>query len=356
MEPFNLDISLDYGEEDFDFGSQLSSASSTRSFSTTPSCAPITPHSGRSTPQQHKTSTGFGPVRENGPTTTPTSSSMDDYLITEVKAEILAWEAYPPTPSKYPTDSPYNMDIEHATVMHSSLPQYGNAMDFNNHNMLEQYPFSDNLTSPFNVPPPPYSLHNPTWDNSSLWTNPSENSLGFLDKPDSPALVPVLSDVSLQDRSIRRPPPYLSNTMRRHLPMENAQRKSSVLHRVQNGEVSRRGKFQPGFIASIPSAQHRCQMPECALKDAGKKGYKRAEHLKRHFRSKHSHGEDDEICKFCGHNFSTRKDNYKSHLYLHTKHERSSTSRTLYHPDAVLEYAEIMSQTKRRNTAKKNTK
>ncbi|KAH6653583.1 hypothetical protein BKA67DRAFT_679381 [Truncatella angustata] len=230
-------------------------------------------------------------VLGGGLTTSPTLSSIDDNfdrevqteVMTEVKTDIPCWKAYSPALPNNALDSLYSMDIDSVSLMHSEPALYGDFMGFNNHQALEQHPFSDNLVSCFNVSPPYYPLQYQRQDDTSLWGNPSENSLAFLDEPDS--VLAATTDVFLQDQN-KHPLLYPCNNARDHLRMKSAQREPSVVHHVQNRGVSLRGKFEPGAIASIPSAQHKCQMLACASKNAGKKGYKRAEHLKRHIKSR----------------------------------------------------------------------
>ncbi|KAK6073718.1 C2H2 finger domain-containing protein [Seiridium cupressi] len=351
MDHFNLNISLDYIDEDFDFGSKLSSTSSARSFSSAGSCAPITPRSGRSTPQQHVTSTSLSLVTEYN--CTPSERSMGDYLPSDTKAEIPTCDPFPSIPTRKASPSPYNMNIEHATLMNTTVPAYGDIIDFTTLQAMEDYSFSDHMSSsPFNAPPPPYSLYNGSCDSNTLWPYQPENSLEYLSN-DQPSLTLSLRNMALPERSTL-PSPYHPINTRRQLPIESAQHKSAILHRIQNGgKVTKRGRYGSTLgpnIGQIKPGTHKCQMPECV----GKKGYKRSEHLKRHMESVHNPDANTVQCEYCGHNFN-RKDNWKQHLLLHTKSARSATARTNYFPEAVAKYEEEMLKTKRRNTMKKRS-
>ncbi|KAH8678211.1 hypothetical protein BX600DRAFT_507176 [Xylariales sp. PMI_506] len=358
-----MDLPLEYGDDDFDFGSQMSSASSARSFSTAPSCAPITPQSGRSTPQQQASSMSFNTAITYE--LTPPVSAVDDYFsAAEVKPEFpSSCEPLPSTPSRKDILSQYNMDFDHASVLGSALPSHGHALDFSNTHSLEGYSFSDHLSSsPFSMPPPPYTLNTTSCDNT-MWAYSGDGSMVFVDKSESPSSALSARHMPLiHDRSNLPPPPYLASTSRRRLCMEDIQQKSSVLHQVQNGarvptkrerynRNNGHGQLGPN-IQHVASGAFRCDYPECA----GRRAYKRSEHLKRHKNSCHSQNpsENNMTCQFCGHVFN-RKDNWRQHMKLHTMDSRP-IARTQFFPEAQAVYEAEMKRTKHRNPSKKKLK
>ncbi|KXJ96362.1 hypothetical protein Micbo1qcDRAFT_154914, partial [Microdochium bolleyi] len=93
----------------------------------------------------------------------------------------------------------------------------------------------------------------------------------------------------------------------------------------------------------IPQGMYRCDFPECA----NRRPFKRQEHLKRHKETKHKLDGVIFSCPFCSKTFN-RRDNYRSHLLLHTKKDRT-ISRTRYDPRALALYDEEMRNTKHRN-------
>ncbi|KAI0124785.1 hypothetical protein BJ170DRAFT_696358 [Xylariales sp. AK1849] len=356
MDQFNMDLRLEYGDEDFDFGSQMSSASSARSFSTASSCAPITPQSGRSSPQQ-SSSMDFDP--SIGYEITPSNSTLDGYLTAEVKPEFSICDGLLETPTRKPMLPTYTMDFEQPGVLDSMLPSHGSTMEFARPHGLENYSFSEHMTSsPFSNPPPPYSLTNPSCESNSIWTYQGDNSMIFLDKTESPAVPSSARHLPIHNRSAL-PPSYLASNGRRQLCMEDVQQKSSVLHRVQYGgrvhpkrERYGRGNghgHQGPHIPTITTGQFKCTFPECA----GRKAYKRSEHLKRHKNSFHQQNPDEnnKTCDFCGHVFN-RRDNWRQHLKLHTMDARP-IARTQFYPEAKALYDAEMKRTKHRNPSKK---
>lgn len=275
-----MDLSLGYEREDFDFGSQLSSASSARSFSTAPSCAPITPQSGRSTPRQHVPSMNFNSVTEYE--FTPQESSMNDYFPADIKTEFPAGETFSTTPNKKPTGSPYSMDVENVDFLNAGSSSYGNMMNIGQPSFLEQLPFSSQMTSsPFCPPAPSYSVHNPPCD-TSLWSYPFDNTLGLFDKAEPSNRTSSLRNISLQSKNPLPPPRYVANHPRRHLPLQTVRDKTTILHHVQGGgRISKKARYTNlGVPFKMEEAgRFPCDMPECVKQG---KVYKRAEHLKRH--------------------------------------------------------------------------
>ncbi|ETS73278.1 hypothetical protein PFICI_14883 [Pestalotiopsis fici W106-1] len=352
MEHFNVDMSLEYDEDEFNsFGSQLSSASSARSFSTAPSCVPITPQSGRSSPQQHTASMSFTSISDYN--FTPPGSSMDGYFPSNVKSEFRPRDMEPSTPSKKSTVSPYNMNFEQSAFLNSTLPCYEHMMDFQPPGL--EYSFSDQMpTSPFDHRPPPYSTHHSGPDNGALWLCPSQSSFAYSEKLSSPQSTTLcLKSLSLQEGS-SAPSPYVSSNLRRQVAIDDVQQKSSLLHRVQNGgRVGKKGKrtgTMGSQITTVPPSKFKCEYPECA----NEKAYKRAEHLKRHWTTKHNPDVELHHCPFCDRSFN-RSDNFTPHLFLHVDPVQSGPKRTKYHPDAKRVYEAEMLRKKRRDGGKKQS-
>lgn len=278
MESFNLDISLDYTEE-FNFGSRLSSASSARSFSTASSRAPITPQSGRSTPQQCVPSMSLKSLAEYE--FTSPNNSMDDYFSTDIKGEFPVCDIISLTPAKKTTASQYTMDVDQTTFMTPNPSSYGNVMDFNPQSFLEPLPFSDPMNlSPFAGSSTPYSINDHPGNSPSLWSCQFENPLEYLTRTESPAFTSPLGDYALQDRST----PLPSSHPRRSASMQNTRDKTSLSHQVQSDP---RDLKQPSCleleqlgIKTEEPGKFACDMPKC-IKQAKK--YQRMEHLKRHW-------------------------------------------------------------------------
>ncbi|KAI0431375.1 hypothetical protein F5Y09DRAFT_355032 [Xylaria sp. FL1042] len=132
------------------------------------------------------------------------------------------------------------------------------------------------------------------------------------------------------------------------------QERTAALHEVQNGsKTSRRGKApvvtverrtatKSGVIKAVlcQSGKHICTFDGC------NKAFKRAEHLKRHFKCQHS---DTPLnyCPFCPGTFN-RLDNYRGHIKLH----KNTDGRVKYHPDARAFYDKLNSQITPRKTRK----
>ncbi|OAA57565.1 Zinc finger, C2H2-type/integrase, DNA-binding protein [Niveomyces insectorum RCEF 264] len=78
---------------------------------------------------------------------------------------------------------------------------------------------------------------------------------------------------------------------------------------------------------------------KCIVKNCPSRPFKRSEHLKRHVTTHHDN-KDAFPCEFCGRVFN-RKDNWRSHLKLHTV-ARGKNARTDYFPKAVRVFDEEM--------------
>ncbi|KAF3014404.1 hypothetical protein E8E14_004735 [Neopestalotiopsis sp. 37M] len=354
MEHFNVDISLEYDEDEFNsFGSQLSSASSARSFSTAPSCVPITPQSGRSSPQQHSASMSFTSISDYN--FTPPGSSMEGYFPSNIKSEFHSRDIEPSTPSKRSTVSPYNMNFEQPAFLNSTLPCYEQMMDFPPPGL--DYSFSDHIPSaPFDHKQASYSAHHSGSDNASLWLCPPQGSFAYSEKLASPQSTTLcLKNLTLQEGS-SLPAHYVRSNLRRQVSIDNVQQKSSLLHRVQNGgRIGKKGKSNgtmDSLITKVTSGKFKCEVSGCPNRN----GYKRAEHLKRHWNTKHNPDVQLDQCPFCDRSFNRyRSDNFTSHLLLHVDPEPSGPKRTKYHPDAKRVYEAEMLRKKRRDGGKKQS-
>lgn len=280
MDQFHIDLHLDYGDERFDFDTHFSSASSSRSFSTAPSCAPITPQSGRSTPHQH-TSTPMSLNPSIRYELTPPASSFDDYFQSSVKSEHPGSDELPSTPSRKQM-SPFGMDI-----LNSTLPPYGESMGFTSSHVVENFSFSDNMaSSPFTLPPPHhYAVHSaPAYENPTMLPYQTGSPLAFLEENGSLAVQPSVRGSPGQERYVMTLP-YVSGHSRRQMHMDDVQQRSMSLHHVQRGRVPKRERRRQQSIGVdiliAEQGNFPCPEPECA----GKKAYKRMEHMKRHMNS-----------------------------------------------------------------------
>ncbi|CAK7219442.1 hypothetical protein SCUCBS95973_003823 [Sporothrix curviconia] len=87
-------------------------------------------------------------------------------------------------------------------------------------------------------------------------------------------------------------------------------------------------------VSRVASGAYKCLVPGCPSRP-----FKRSEHLKRHVTTHHEN-KDSFPCEFCGRHFN-RKDNWRSHLKLHTV-TRGKNARTDYYPAAVRIYEHEM--------------
>ncbi|KAK4247269.1 hypothetical protein C7999DRAFT_14684 [Corynascus novoguineensis] len=91
-----------------------------------------------------------------------------------------------------------------------------------------------------------------------------------------------------------------------------------------------------------PTKPYKCHVEGCI------KSYRRNEHVKRHIQT--AHGQTTFPCPFCNH-VANRRDNYMSHLKLHTK-PRAGKPRVTFSGDAVEEFAKEKSKNRRRRSSK----
>ncbi|KAI8634281.1 hypothetical protein F5Y19DRAFT_207425 [Xylariaceae sp. FL1651] len=365
-----MDIHMDLRvgfDEDFSFGGQsLSCSSSSGSFSSASTANssqdPFTPTSGRSTPglqpmlMEHDTvacgtSTSFG--------LTPPASAFGSYFPSDTKAEIphyLNYEALSATPSRKASLQTSAMDFECAPMIPTPTTSQNNSLQSANPQSLGHYPFADQLFSPpLEFPPPPYSLENSTYDIAPSWTWPGESPVNFFERHNSPGTSTTLKEISLRERH-NAPPPYFSLHDRKRLCVDGVQQKTTALHQVQQGyRVSKRNRTQKTTmiggkpVSVFPKGLHRCLHEACV----GRKPFKRQEHLKRHEISVHGDQEKiNTICEFCFKKFN-RKDNWRSHITLHTK--KGGSGRTEYFEGAQAVLDEELRRTKQRNQPKKKT-
>ncbi|KAL1898927.1 hypothetical protein Sste5346_003338, partial [Sporothrix stenoceras] len=87
-------------------------------------------------------------------------------------------------------------------------------------------------------------------------------------------------------------------------------------------------------VSRVASGAYKCIVAGCPSRP-----FKRSEHLKRHVTTHHEN-KDSFPCEFCGRHFN-RKDNWRSHLKLHTV-TRGKNARTDYFPAAVRIYEHEM--------------
>ncbi|CAK7272728.1 hypothetical protein SEPCBS119000_005276 [Sporothrix epigloea] len=101
-------------------------------------------------------------------------------------------------------------------------------------------------------------------------------------------------------------------------------------------------------VSRVASGAYKCLVPGCPSRP-----FKRSEHLKRHVTTHHEN-KDSFPCEFCGRHFN-RKDNWRSHLKLHTV-TRGKNARTDYFPAAVRIYEHEMKHiTKSRSRKEANS-
>ncbi|EPE07623.1 zinc finger protein odd-paired-like protein [Ophiostoma piceae UAMH 11346] len=100
---------------------------------------------------------------------------------------------------------------------------------------------------------------------------------------------------------------------------------------VSDGIMVRRNGLE---VSKIASGAYKCTVPGCPSRP-----FKRSEHLKRHITTHHENKEQFN-CQFCPRQFN-RKDNWRSHLKLHTA-PRGKNARTDYYSEAVTLYTEEM--------------
>ncbi|KAI1860349.1 uncharacterized protein JN550_011501 [Neoarthrinium moseri] len=264
MDQFSMDLSFEFdSDSDFCFDdSQLSSASSARSFSSASSSAPITPQPGQCTPSQQASrsfsiSTGYVEI-------TPAASSISEYFSEDIKCERPSPSPRPATPAEKPPTTPFNMD-----VMNSSLPTFSGANDFTSPHVLEQYGFVDNMS-----PPPGFETHRMSPGDSSFWA--IQGDLTCFNTPGL-TLFPTVPSQSMHRQSLQ------DNQPGRQIHVMSARQRSNALQDVQNGSESgrrnARRRQDPDVdlhYSTARAGEFVCQFEGCGLK------YQRLEHLRRH--------------------------------------------------------------------------
>ncbi|KAI1337327.1 hypothetical protein F5Y15DRAFT_418089 [Xylariaceae sp. FL0016] len=365
----HMDLRVGF-DEDFTFGSQSQSCSSTSSSFSCPSTAsssqdPFTPASGRSTPGLHPmlmdhdaapcgTSGGFD--------LTPPASAFGGYFPSDVKGEFAHYvpcEVISASPSRRASVQASTMDFDYPSMMSTSLASQSSTIQAPNPQVLGHYQFADHITSsPLAFSTPAYTLDNGACYGQTSWGWPADGPVAFFERHDSPALSSPVRDLSLRDRNSMTPS-FLASHNRRRLCVDEVQHKTSALHRAQHGhrqsmkrEKSHKRYIEGGAVSLIPKGSFHCQHADCLA--SGRKPFKRQEHLKRHFHTCHAPQPDtNTTCIFC-HRCFNRRDNYRQHLKLHAQKDRA-ISRTKYFPEAQALYDEEMAKTKQRSQQKKGT-
>jgi len=217
------------------------------------------------------------------------------------------------------------MDFDYPQMYHH-MP----TVDSSNSHLLGQFGFDQYNTSPF-TQNTGFSIDVLACNDASVWPSCQDDSpssfFGGLPSPVGPMT------------------PHHHYHNKRRLHIEDIQQKTSALHRAQQGRLSKRDRMMD--FTRIPQGMYRCDFPECA----NRRPFKRQEHLKRHKETKHKLDGVVFACPFCSKTFN-RRDNYRSHLQLHTKKDRT-ISRTRYDPRAEALYEEEIRNTKQRNFLKK---
>ncbi|KAL2257794.1 hypothetical protein VTK26DRAFT_9162 [Humicola hyalothermophila] len=134
-----------------------------------------------------------------------------------------------------------------------------------------------------------------------------------------------------------------SVAVRRRVRMEKARLRTTVLQEIQQGpqstaqlrnRIAKHGRSSEQANGNgISTARNKFKCPHEGCKT---EPYRRREHLKRHIQS--AHKGTLFVCEWCGRQVN-RKDNWMSHLRLHTL-KRGKSGRVGYEPGAVKQYAE----------------
>ncbi|KAI1825733.1 hypothetical protein F4861DRAFT_163531 [Xylaria intraflava] len=359
----HMDLQVGF-DDDFSFGSRsLPCSSSSGSFSsesTTSSKGPFTPISGRSTPglqpllMDHDnmlcgTSAGF--------CLTPPASAFTANFPSEAKSDAshyMGYESLLETPSRKPSVQLVAMDFDCASMMPTPAVSRNNSIQSTNPRSLRHNEFDEGMISPLEFPPAPFPLDSSAYDMAPSWSWPGESPVNFFEMQSSSPGIPT----SLQEMSMRDPhyshSSYFPGHEKRRLYVDGVQQKTTALHQVQHGfRVSKRTRPQKTAIIGqkpvlvLPKGAHHCPHDICV----DRKPFKRQEHLKRHLNTVHGDQEKINIkCDFCSKVFN-RRDNWRSHLALHTR--QPPNHRTSYHEEAQALLDEEMRKTKQRNQPKK---
>jgi hypothetical protein len=289
-----MDLRVDFGGEEYDFGSQpVPCPSSAGSFSTASSAYdPYTPTSisGRSTPQRRS-----GSLEEFGPVTTCPSSLGYEmtppgsaFFSMDVKSEFpfpppTQCDGLPSTPStrKHHVLHTQIMDFDGSHVLGSSLGSHGSSIDSANPQSLQHQQFPVYMgQSPFDMSSQTYALDASLYDTPSSWgCQPDNSQMEFLERNESPSLPMSMRHLPVRDNA------YLPSHGRRRHYLDDVQKRTGALHRAQYGgfmHVKRerstpRDDVPPG-VSRIPKGMFYCDEPGCETR----KPFKRSEHLKRH--------------------------------------------------------------------------
>ncbi|KAI0154407.1 hypothetical protein GGR57DRAFT_512350 [Xylariaceae sp. FL1272] len=364
----HMDLRVGFGE-DFSFDSQTfpcnsSSGGSFTSASTTSSTQdPFTPTSGCSTPglqpmlMEHEiiasgASSSYG--------ITPPSSAFGGYFPSETKVDLPHGYGYEPlsgTPSRRASVQPHagSIDFEYAPIMSTPTASQGHPVQSTNSQSFPHYSFGEAITSPpLEYPPPSYSLENSAFEIAPAWPWPNDSPVNLFEKRESPGPL-SLREIPLRERQPAHV--YIPVPGRRHMyDVDHVQQRTTALHRAQGGRMKRKRTQEAILhmdsygeipIPRCPKGGHRCPYEICS----DRKAFKRQEHLKRHIQTVHEE-HITTICEFCTKKFN-RRDNWRSHLVLHTK--KDASGRTPYHERAQAVLDEEMRKTKQRNFPKKKT-
>ncbi|KAJ1338718.1 tramtrack [Microdochium nivale] len=318
----------------------LSCPSSASSFSaSSSSCDVYTPSSGRSTPARRIRTLDYDNIPCSGSIAydlTPPASALSNYFPQDIKnsfPDLLEYDPITSTPSrKASLQTTHTMEFDYPQMYHH-IP----TVDPANSHLLGQFAFAE----PYNATPFPsnsaFSLDVLACHDVAAWPSCHDDSpssfFGSLPSPVG-SMTPHHLHHDLHHQQSKR-----------RIHFEDIQQKTSALHRAQQGKPSKRDKLMD--FTRIPQGMYRCDFAECA----NRRPFKRQEHLKRHKETKHKLDGVIFSCPFCSKTFN-RRDNYRSHLLLHTKQDRT-ISRTRYDPRALALYEEEMRNTKHRNFLKK---
>ncbi|KAK7972462.1 C2H2 type zinc finger domain protein [Apiospora saccharicola] len=238
------------------------------------------------------------------------------------------------------------IDFAFNHVLGTSIPPPGTSFESSNLHALQQHhPVHDSITagsppmavsSPLN-PTPSYTFSQGNYEEYPPWPPQMTESHPLCCNYYS---IPGLSAMhfhiySSQDNAHSS---VLRNNVKH---IDSPQRRGTPLQRFHGRGEVKKDISEEIPVSTIPKAMHMCDFPGCGKQTA----FKRREHLRRHQNTKHGLG-DTVMCKFCTKKFNQR-DNWRQHLRLHTEPNRPM-ARTNYYEEAVQQYEEERSNTKRR--------
>ncbi|KAK4226489.1 hypothetical protein QBC38DRAFT_229865 [Podospora fimiseda] len=320
-------------------GSVSSAASSYAS-----SFGPHTPLSGTSTPSRNGSfdfnTSRNGSMDSNASFDTntfdlsPPASTNSSYFPTNIKNEDgsdMCQSAFPLTPSRHPINS------------WESQMSPSSSMDYYYPESLSQH----TLVST----PPGLVLVGQTWESQwgPKWVH-GDSPINFENK-----ITPTGLSVSIHGLKIEGSDQHEFEAKR--IRMEEAKlRATDLMHQMQQDQrpaVMRSVRMRPvkqqrsrrptqeSDIGTITQSVHHCDYPGCT--DGP---YRRNEHLKRHQKSKH--GDDRYPCEYCD-KVVNRKDNWRSHLLLHTQ-QRGKNGRVKFNPNSIKTFEEERAKISKRAT------